>query len=129
MTCRTVSPQAKWSVSIPVSNRVTYTPLAAFTGTDSFGFRAYDGQTNSNVAVYTIQVRPMPRIERLGATAGGSLGLWWSEATNGVYVDMTPTLTPTTQWQTVAGPLEGMTNWVFVVPTNRAQGFYRIRAP
>ena len=70
----------------------------------------------------------MPRIERLGVAGGGNLGLWWSEATNGVYIDMSPTLAPTTQWQTAAGPLEGMTNWMFNPPTKRTQGFYRIRA-
>jgi len=128
LTYAIVGPLAKGSVSTPVSNRVTYTPATtAFTGTDSFGFRAYDGQTNSNVAVFTIEVRPMPRIERFGAVGGGSLGVWWSEATNGVYVEMSPTLMPTCQWQTVAGPLEGVTNWVLVAPTNRTQGYYRIR--
>jgi hypothetical protein len=44
-----------------------------------------------------------------------------------VYIDMSPTLTPTAQWQVVAGPLESATNWVFLAPTNRPQGYYRIR--
>jgi hypothetical protein len=127
LTYSLVGPVAAGSVSAPVSNRVTYTPPAAFVGTDSFGFRAFDGLTNSAPAVFTILVRPMPRIERFGSSGPTNRSLWWSEATNGVYVEMSPTLTPTAQWQVVVGPVDSVTNWVFTAPTNQVQGYYRIR--
>lgn len=129
LTYSLANPLAKGTLSGLVSNRVTYTPPRAFVGTDTFGFRACDGQTNSDSAVFTIWVRPNPRIERFGAAGGENLGLWWSEATNGVYVDRSPTLAPTAAWQTVAGPLNSATNWTLTPATNAPQGFYRIRAP
>ena len=36
----------------------TYTPKAGFSGTDSFTFKANDGQADSNVATVTINVKP-----------------------------------------------------------------------
>jgi hypothetical protein len=48
----------------------TYLPATNFTGTDSFTFRAYDSQTNSNIATATITVTPpLPLIASSGAYA------------------------------------------------------------
>src|SRR5207247_9069147 len=45
------------TLTAPSSNTVTYTPNAAFTGTDTFTYKATDGQgVSSNTATVTITV-------------------------------------------------------------------------
>src|SRR5207237_467238 len=45
----------------PTSNSVTYTPNAGFSGTDSFTYKATDGQgVSSNIATVTITVNAPP---------------------------------------------------------------------
>jgi hypothetical protein len=108
------------------ANRVTYTPKAGFSGTDHFHFEAWDAQTNSAQAQYTILVQALPRIEKLGIDQAGRLTASWCDATNGVFIDFAPSLMPTASWQVVAGPLAGVTNWTSPA-LSLPSGFYRIR--
>ena len=49
------------TLTAPTSNTVTYTPNAAFTGTDTFTYKATDGQgVDSNIATVTITVNAPP---------------------------------------------------------------------
>lgn len=111
------------------SNRVTYTPADGFIGTDSFTFRVNDATSASAPAPFTVLVRPLPRIERVARLDAGLVWLSWADADDGVYVDYSPTLVPTAQWQTAIGPLNGVTSLALPIPTNAPQGFFRIRAP
>ena len=51
-----VSPPAHGALSLNVNGSFTYTPTASFNGTDSFTYRASDGQTTSTIATATITV-------------------------------------------------------------------------
>ncbi len=57
---------------------LTYTPAAAFTGTDSFSYTVNDGQVSSEMAVVTITVLQPGVISNLAAavTLDGDLGDW-----------------------------------------------------
>jgi hypothetical protein len=83
---------------------------------------------NGSAVPLYVGYRARPRIERFVMGAGtNTAALWWSDTTNKVYIDLSPVLTPTAQWQVVTGPLNSVTNWVFNIRTNRTQDYYRIR--
>ncbi|GIU68218.1 MAG: hypothetical protein KatS3mg001_068 [Candidatus Pacearchaeota archaeon] len=43
------------------TGEITYTPNPSFFGTDSFSFKANDGKLDSNIAIVTITVNPIPK--------------------------------------------------------------------
>jgi hypothetical protein len=55
----------------PETGRVTYTPRAGFSGTDTFSFEATDGHFDSNVATITVTV-PAPQADPGGSGAPDS---------------------------------------------------------
>ena len=50
------------SLALNSDGAFTYTPNEAFTGTDSFTYRASNGVTSSNLATVTINVEPVNSI-------------------------------------------------------------------
>jgi Bacterial Ig domain/Peptidase M10 serralysin C terminal len=60
LTFRLVTLPSRGSVTLQPDGRVVYTPLAGFTGTDSFTYVVNDGQLDSNVATATINVTAAP---------------------------------------------------------------------
>lgn len=60
LTVALVSGAAHGTVSLNVNGGFTYVPVANFTGSDSFTYRAYDGFTNSGIATVFIAVNPPP---------------------------------------------------------------------
>jgi glucose/arabinose dehydrogenase len=56
LTALLVSNPAHGTVSLNVQGSFTYTPAASFTGTDSFTYKAFDGQLDSSAATVTITV-------------------------------------------------------------------------
>jgi uncharacterized protein YjiK len=54
---------ARGSVQVAPDQSVVYTPDAAFAGTDSFTYRARDGQASSDVATVAMTVSGRPKIE------------------------------------------------------------------
>jgi hypothetical protein len=57
---RLVRPPANGSLALWADGRVVYTPLAGFSGTDSFTYVVNDGQLDSNIATATINVTAAP---------------------------------------------------------------------
>ncbi len=55
-----VSDPAHGTFTLNSNGSFTYTPAANYTGTDSFTYRASDGQANSNTATVTITVESTP---------------------------------------------------------------------
>ncbi len=51
----------------------TYTPAAGYTGSDSFTYKANDGQVDSNIATAQITVRPVPVLPNQPPLAGRDL--------------------------------------------------------
>jgi subtilase family serine protease/PKD repeat protein len=58
MTARVVTQPAHGQVTLAPNGSFTYTPDATFPGTDSFAYRASDGQADSNEATVVLTVRP-----------------------------------------------------------------------
>lgn len=56
LTAVLVTGASNGSVALNADGSFTYTPIAGFTGSDSFTYEANDGTTNSNVATVTITV-------------------------------------------------------------------------
>jgi VCBS repeat-containing protein len=54
-----VSVPAHGSLTLNANGGFVYTPTNNFTGTDSFTYRANDGQVNGNIATVTITVNPL----------------------------------------------------------------------
>jgi uncharacterized protein YjiK len=65
LTVDDLTQPASGSVQVRADQSVEYTPDAAFAGTDTFTYRANDGQASSNVATVTVSVTSggRPRIE------------------------------------------------------------------
>lgn len=59
LTYSIVSNPSHGSLGTILGNQVTYTPDANYNGTDSFTFKANDGQANSNTATIDITVNPV----------------------------------------------------------------------
>jgi hypothetical protein len=55
----------------PADGSFTYTPDPGFFGTDSFTFKANDGDVDSNVSTFTITVNPEPGLVLYRINAGG----------------------------------------------------------
>ena len=53
-----VSNPSHGTLSLNANGSFTYTPTSGYTGTDSFTYKANDGQADSNVATVTITVNP-----------------------------------------------------------------------
>lgn len=66
-----VSDPANGMLTLSANGAFTYTPVAAFSGTDSFTYRATDGNSTSNLATVNITVTP----------AGGTPVTIWSPST------------------------------------------------
>jgi len=62
LTAILVSGVSNGSLSLNSDGSFTYTPEAGFDGTDTFSYRANDGEADSDVAVVTITVNPAPGI-------------------------------------------------------------------
>lgn len=60
LTFTVVEPPTNGTLGAVAGNRVTYTPTAGFTGTDTLRYVAYDGSSTSSAATATITVRPAP---------------------------------------------------------------------
>lgn len=60
LTALKVSDPANGTVTVNSNGSFTYTPNANFHGTDSFTYKANDGQADSNVATVTITVNVLP---------------------------------------------------------------------
>ncbi len=58
LTYSIVSTPSHGTVSV-VGGNFTYTPTSNYNGTDSFSYRASDGQVNSNVSVVSVKVLPV----------------------------------------------------------------------
>ena len=56
LTAAVVTGPAHGKLALAADGSFTYTPAAGFTGTDTFTYRANDGQLNSNVATATVHV-------------------------------------------------------------------------
>ena len=59
LSAQLVSTTAHGSLSLNADGSFAYTPLADFTGTDTFTYTASDGQSSSNVVTVTITVNPV----------------------------------------------------------------------
>ncbi len=61
-------------------NKVSYTPNASFTGSDSFTFKANDGMVDSNIATVSITVNPLPAIsnEAINTPGETSITITWT---------------------------------------------------
>jgi hypothetical protein len=66
-----VSDPANGTLTLSANGAFTYTPLAAFSGTDSFTYRATDGTLTSNLATVNISVTP----------SGGTAVTIWTPST------------------------------------------------
>lgn len=60
LTVAELSPPANGTAAVNADNTVTYTPNAGFSGTDSFTYRASDGELISGPATVTIRVISTP---------------------------------------------------------------------
>ena len=58
LTVTNLTQPANGTAQVNANQSVTYTPAAGFTGSDSFTYRARDGQANSNVATVAVTVTP-----------------------------------------------------------------------
>ncbi|RIK42795.1 MAG: adhesin, partial [Chloroflexi bacterium] len=82
LTFSVVTPPAH-GVLTGVAPNLTYSPDSGFSGNDSFTFRAFDGQSESNLATVTISVEakdndaPVSTITLDPATAQGQNG-WYT---------------------------------------------------
>ena len=102
LTAQLVSTTSNGTLALNANGSFTYTPNAGFSGTDSFTYRASDGQATSNVATATIIVQaPAPgpgqggfgapenlsntpdRFSRGPAVVPGSLHVVWAESAFG----------------------------------------------
>jgi len=61
LTAVLVSTTTNGTLTLSASGSFTYTPNAGFVGTDSFTYKANDGQLDSNIATVTITVRLVNR--------------------------------------------------------------------
>jgi hypothetical protein len=59
LTVVLADPPASGSVALDAAGRVVYTPAPGFVGTDSFTYRASDGELLSDLAVVTVTVLPV----------------------------------------------------------------------
>lgn len=71
-----VSGPANGAVALGNDGSFTYTPTANWFGTDTFVYRANDGQANSNDATVTIVVRPVNDPPSCAAVRGDVALLW-----------------------------------------------------
>jgi hypothetical protein len=77
LAVRLVHSSLHGTLSLKADGSFTYAPDSGFTGIDSFGYQALDGQAESNVATIAISVNPRPSIAVSPASletneAGGS---------------------------------------------------------
>ncbi|HIG39610.1 MAG TPA: DUF2341 domain-containing protein [Gammaproteobacteria bacterium] len=78
------------SFSLNTDGSFTYTPSTNFTGTDSFTYKANDGNTDSNIAIVTITV-VQPPLAPVVADAGGLLA--YTEGMSPQVIDATLSIT------------------------------------
>ena len=72
LTYSVVSGPAHGSLSAIVGNQVTYTPAAGYSGTESFTFKANDGQADSNVASVSITIAAKPNTAPVASSGAAS---------------------------------------------------------
>jgi len=85
----------------------------------------YGVNTNGDTEAFLADIGPTVFVSISGST-NQYLNLSWSGATSNIWLEFTASL-PASEWATLAGPVTG-TNYVFVVPANQTNGFYRVRA-
>ncbi len=61
LTATLINSPAHGSLTLNANGSFLYTPVAGFTGTDTFGYRANDGSAVSGTALATITVNALPR--------------------------------------------------------------------
>jgi VCBS repeat-containing protein len=74
LTAVLVTGPAHGSVSLNADGSFTYTPTSAYSGSDSFTYRASDGTTNGNIATVTITDTIAPTAVDVQTTNAGTSG-------------------------------------------------------
>ncbi len=103
----------KWDVNLALDPGSDYSIRIA-AATNSALFDLSDGHFSVDV----------PRITKLSASGGGSVGLEWLGASFNVFVEFAPAVSPGT-WTNIAGPIN-QTNWTGAASPS-PRGFYRLR--
>jgi VCBS repeat-containing protein len=72
LTAQVVATATNGTLTLNADGGFTYTPMVGFDGTDTFTYRASDGQLTSNTATVTITVTDLPANTLFGAVTPGS---------------------------------------------------------